>query len=570
MTRFNRPTGPIPARATGGALTVGINPGRRIAAPVTNHQGGQGYTRDTKSDVFLIAATSHDITADAFYEGGSQRVTRFVDLIRTVAVEDPAWTGEFLAWLRGPGNIRTAAIVGAIEAARAMVANGIPGGRAIVASVLQRADEPGEAIAYHLAVHGRNLPKAIKRGIADAVVRLYNERNLLKYDTATHAVRFGDVLELTHPTPTVGHPDMPGYRQADLFRYAIDRRHNRDNGVPDSLTMIRRNADTRRIIADGDPWALYEADRLNAAGMTWEDALSLAGPSANKTKLWEALIPSMGFMARLRNLRNFDAAGVPDTALTDVFAMLTDPDRIAKSRQLPLRFLSAHRAVSNLRWAYPLEQALDLSVRNIPALPGRTLILIDTSGSMGERLSQKSELLRWDAAVSFGLALARRCESAGVVSYSAANGFYGRTDRLTPGRAWVQFPQIPGESLLSAITRWKNDGYFIGGCTDTLSTIRETYSPDVHRVILLTDEQDGGYHTGNPGDYLPADTPLYTWNLAGYAYSNTPTTNRYRITLGGLQDSMFSLIPTIESGGVSGWPWEGQAQQAVNNAQAIR
>ena len=51
---------------------------------------------------------------------------------------------------------------------------------------------------------------------------------------------------------------------------------------------------------------------LAAAGMTWEDVLSLAGSTVDKAALWTALIPSMGYMALLRNLRNFDEAGVPD------------------------------------------------------------------------------------------------------------------------------------------------------------------------------------------------------------------------------------------------------------------
>ncbi|MEJ3751036.1 hypothetical protein WEI85_48475 [Actinomycetes bacterium KLBMP 9797] len=44
------------------------------------------------------------------------------------------------------------------------------------------------------------------------------------------------------------------------------------------------------------------------------------------------------------------------------------------------RFLSAYRAAPSLRWGYPLEQALGHSLNNIPSLPGRTLVLVDTSG----------------------------------------------------------------------------------------------------------------------------------------------------------------------------------------------
>jgi hypothetical protein len=56
-------------------------------------------------------------------------------------------------------------------------------------------------------------------------VRLDSERSLLKRDSS---VRFGDVLELTHPTPGTA-------TQGALFRYAVDRRHQRADPVPAEL-----------------------------------------------------------------------------------------------------------------------------------------------------------------------------------------------------------------------------------------------------------------------------------------------------------------------------------------------
>ena len=52
------------------------------------------------------------------------------------------------------------------------------------------------------------------------------------------------------------------------------------------------------------------------------------------------------------------------------------------ARQFPIRFLSAFKEAPSLRWAWPLEQALQHSLANVPQLPGRTLVLVDVSGSM--------------------------------------------------------------------------------------------------------------------------------------------------------------------------------------------
>ena len=92
--------------------------------------------------------------------------------MRELAVTDPEWTAGLLGWLRGEGNLRTASIVGAAEYVRARLDAGAtdgPSNRQVIASVLQRPDEPGELLAYWTATYGRNVPKPVKRGVADAV-----------------------------------------------------------------------------------------------------------------------------------------------------------------------------------------------------------------------------------------------------------------------------------------------------------------------------------------------------------------------------------------------------------------
>ncbi|GAB3872864.1 TROVE domain-containing protein [Dactylosporangium cerinum] len=496
------------------------------------YEGGPGYARDLKSELFLLAVTNM-VGEQTFYEPAGDRDERYRQLIAAAAVKHPQWTVRFLRWLRGGANLRTASLVGAAEYVRARLAAGLVNGtgehRQVVADVLQRADEPGELLAYWTSRYGRAVPKPVKRGVADAAARLYTERNLLKYDTASHAFRFGDVLDLTHPTPA-------GAWQGDLFTFALDRRHNRPAPrVAESLTTVAANAALRAEAAE-DPAVLLAPERLRAVGMTWEDALSLGGSRLPKDRLWEALIPSMGYMAKLRNLRNFDQAGVSDEVAAAVATQLADPAEVARSRQLPMRFLSAYRAAPSLRWAWALERALNLSLASIPEVPGSTLILIDTSGSMHSAFSKDGTLMRWDAAVIFGLALALRCERAKVVSFST------RT---------TVFPVEPGESLLRGIDRFKAKGHFHNGGTNTASAVREHFRRQ-DRVVILTDEQAS--YDGNVSTSVPDTVPLFTWNLAGYRMGHTPQV-RNRWTFGGLTDAGFGMIGLLEAGDRSMWPF---------------
>lgn len=527
------------------------------------HQGGQGYVRNAKSELFLLAVTNF-VGEDTFYENAKNRDDRYVQLIHQAALKDPLWLHEMLYWLRTEANMRSASIVGAAEFVKARLDAGVDGAavlnvdgvgvsRSVVNSVLQRADEPGELLAYWASKYGKTFPKPIKRGVADAAKRLYNEYALLKYDTDSKGYRFGDVLELVHAAPADGKA-----WQADLYKHAIDRRHNRPTDMLElhkstDLNMIFANHTLRWMVNTKKEYtALLNPDLLKDAGMTWEDTLSLAGNNVDKARLWEALIPSMGYMALLRNLRNFDEAGVSDQVAQVASAKLSDPEQVAKSRQLPMRFLSAYRAAPSLRWSYALEQALNHSLVNVPKVRGNTLILVDTSGSMDQSFSKDGTLKRWDAAALFGIALASRCEKAEVVSFSSNQMYYSDA----PGPKTRSFPTIYGESVLKSLDRWMNSGYFLNGGTDTEGAIRKHLTNEHDRLVILTDEQA---HYGNVDDAVPANVPLYTWNLAGYEYGHGPSGEGNRHTFGGLTDKGFSMINLLESGRNGNWPWENAA-----------
>lgn len=525
MARFN--TRAAKARPTSRVTSTG-----RV---LTTHQGGRGQERDARSELFLLAV-SHFVTQQTFYESGDRRDDRFVKLVRELAVTDPSWTAGLLGWLRGEGNLRTASLVGVAEYVKARLDAGAtagPSNRQVVDCVLRRPDEPGELLAYWTATYGRNIPKPVKRGVADAVRRLYGGKALLKYDTASRGYRFGDILNLVHAAPD---PDKPW--QGELFRYALDRRHHPDTAVPpaaDRVLTAHRElmalpVEERRAVVT----APGGAERLAAAGLTWEALAGwLQGPMDKAA--WEAVSPSMGTMALVRNLRNFDEAGVSDEVAASVAARIADPAEVARSRQFPFRYLAAYQHAPSLRWSYPLERALGHSLANVPALRGRTLVLVDRSGSMFySRMSDRSELTRADAAAVFGTALALRAAEADLVEF-------GSTSRP------VRFRR--GESVLRILGRFGD----LGG-TDTTGAVRRHYAGH-DRVLIVTDEQYAFSHHGDPTEQVPAHVPVYTWNLAGHRAGHGPSGTANRHTFGGLTDAAFRMVPLLEAGRDADWPW---------------
>lgn len=529
MSKFNK-KGPAP-KATTPVKTVTQAPDTRT------YQGAVGWSRDPKSELFLLGVANM-VSEGTFYEDGVKRDQRFEDLVTQVAVTDPAWLEGFLPWLRTEANMRSAPVIGAAIAAKSMLANKLPGSRRIIAGALGRADEPGEFLSYWISRWGDKLPMPVKRGVADAVVRLYTEKSLLKYDTDSKGLRFSNVIQLVHPDPK-------DVRQRELFKFAMDRVYRPDEvGQRDSLRTVAQENEFRRNIADpAFDWGHFFArtDRfelIKGAGLTWEDVIPRV-PAQFKAAAWDALIPSMGYMALLRNLRNFDEVGISPASITRVVARLIDPEQVAKSKQFPFRFLSAYRNLRSLRWGAALERALDLSLGNVPELPGRSLVLVDRSGSMFYGLSGNSEVKHAEQAAIFGTAVALRN--------------LGRVDLVQFGNSAHLVHVRAGDSLL----RVANERFSNLGGTYLAQATRQFYKGQ-DRVIVITDEQ---YQDGNAGTVVPANIPVFTFNLVGYKAAGAPSGSDNRYTFGGLTDAAFKLIPLIEAGRSQAWPWEKQDGQ---------
>ncbi len=375
---------------------------RRIAT----HEGGAAYERDDTSALFLLAATNM-VGEDTFYERAGDRDARFADLVHRVTGTDAAFIAGadpeagrvgLAQYLRQSMLMRSAAVVMAAE----YVAAGGAAGRSVVARALQRPDEPAEMVGYWMATHGRRLPMPVKRGVADAVRRMYTERAVLRYDGISRQMRMADVIELTHPEPA-----NPG--QSALFRYLLDRRHHDDAVAHEAMLPVLAAAAELAAVPSDERRAVLRARgsaALAQAGYSWE---RLAGwlPGGMDAEAWEAVIPSMGVMALLRNLRNFDQARIADTSVESVIAKITDPAEVSKARLFPYQVWAAYKHAPSDNWKRALGETLALTTRNIPPLDG-TLVVIDTSGSMQGPVSGRSAMARVEVAAVMAMATAQR------------------------------------------------------------------------------------------------------------------------------------------------------------------
>lgn len=509
MARFvTAPRGQV----TYSGLTVAPLHSVPVARPTAEQGAGYPYS-EPHTELFLAAVSG--LLKDQFYESGDRRVERLASLVGQC---DPAWLRGFMGWLRADAHLRSAPLVIAAEYVKA----GFPDARATVASVLQRADEPGEILAYWRSRHGRALPMALKRGVADAVVRLYNERAVIRYDGHGKAWRFGDVIDTVHPKPTA-------LWQSDLFRHCLDRR--RVNGeVPASLGVLAEDA---RLVA-----LPAESRTLDVVPPSWNwERVGGWLPGGMTAGAWEAVIPNMGYMALIRNLRNFDEHGVSDSVKETVARRIADAEEVTRSKQLPFRFLNAYLNATSDRWRWPLTQALELSVANLPRFGGRTLLMVDCSGSMNEALNRSTRgagASRSQVAALYAWSIARRCDDAVVVPYGT--GIVG---------AFTDAHQC--DSVLQASTHpafQPNGGTSTWQCTDQAVAKLGPFD----RIVILTDEQA---HDSDSG----IKVPVITWNLAGYETAHAAHGRHNRYTVGGYSDTVLSCLPAVLGLGDGRWPW---------------
>lgn len=540
------------------------SPVKTTGAKTTTYEGGPAFVRDARSELFQLAVVNM-VSQDTFYESGASRDGRYEQLIHQLAVADPEWTYNLLKWLRGPeGNLRTASLVGAAEFVRArldamsagdLVPDDVKaaqegGGwnRKVIEAVLQRADEPGEMLGYWVSQHGRKLPKPLKRGVADAVKRLYTQRGFLRYDSGSKGFRFADVLELVHAQDS-------GPEQDALYRYAVDDRHDHAGEVPELLHMVRarrtintmsandRHKLARLALRHGLDGNLYKA----AMAGQWEWLHSSLGDTkdvrnpVSKADQWRLVLPQLGIFALARNLRNLEEAGLGYAEIDAINARLMDADEIAKSRMFPFRWWQAYQAVNGNSFKSGLERAFAHSMGNIPKLPGKSLVLVDTSASMTSGIfAQKSSMSPVQAAAVFGVALAT-ANPGNVHLVGFASGEF-------------QHDMKGGATALQEVERFVSQVGRVGHGTDIHGAVRRTFKKGYHdRVFIISDMQTiGGYdsdHTQN------LSVPVYGWNLGGYAQTMMQTGSHGKHEFGGLSDASFKQIAYLERGANATWPW---------------
>lgn len=366
-----------------------------------NHEGNAAYRMDWRTKLITMVLTSF-FNEDKFYGDNSEEMA---NLIHSGIIDDPQFVSNLAIFARREFNMRSVSHV--IAGYLANIPEGKPFVKETVKKIVLRGDDATEILSFYLNTFGKPIPNSLRKALRD-IFPTFDAYTLAKYKGEGKSVKMRDILCLCRPTPT---SDEQSKLWKDLLEGKI------------------------------------------APAYTWETELSAKG---NNKETWEGLIDSgkVGYMALLRNLRNI--VNAEPSNIQKVLDKIADPEAVRKSKQLPFRFLSAYRNIPENKWdgsnvRSALERAAEASVENLPRIPGKTIIAIDVSGSMGCQISSKSDVTCCDISTLLGIIASKICEksivwafnnslnnftanSSGHILYAAMHGSqsYGGTNMCLP------------------------------------------------------------------------------------------------------------------------------------------
>jgi 60 kDa SS-A/Ro ribonucleoprotein len=174
-------------------------------------------------------------------------------------------------------------------------------------------------------------------------------------------------------------------------------------------------------IAAFEAWKRAPEGDLPEVPFEWLTAFALSAEQ------WASLATRMGWQALRINLNTlarhgaFAVEGVADA----VAARLADREALRTVRPMPYQLMVALGSVGAgvpMKVQAALEQALELSLRGVPKVPGRVVVCPDVSGSMaspvtGYRKGASSKVRCIDVAALVAAALLRRNPAAEVIPF---------------------------------------------------------------------------------------------------------------------------------------------------------
>ncbi|MES2887732.1 MAG: RNA-binding protein [Pseudomonadota bacterium] len=360
-----------------------------------NQSGSAAYALSPRHRLAQLAATG--CLSQTFYAGGEDQLQAVLELARTL---DPEFVAKTAMHARQAGFMKDMpALLAATLAVRDV---------ALLSKVFGRVVDNGKMLRNFVqilrsgAVGRKSLGTRPKKLVQQWLCQA-TETQLLNASVG-NSPSLADVVKMVHPKPA------EAWRAA-WFAWLIGKPVD-EAALPPITQAFER---FKQGLARGELLAVPEVpfQMLTALPLT--------------PNQWAQMAVNGSWQMVRQNLNTFARHGVFEQTrhVKTVAAKLRDPAEVARARALPYQLLSAYKATGDtvpVAVREALQDAMEASLVNVPALTGAVVVCPDVSGSMssavtGARGSATSSVRCIDVAALMAAAVLRKNPRARVLPF---------------------------------------------------------------------------------------------------------------------------------------------------------
>lgn len=458
----------------------------------TSYEGGSVYNKNLVEDYLNNLFSS--FIEDGFYESRQKKMERFLDLTTEVGNQ---LGNEFLAktsvFARNELGMRSASQL----IASYLNDKKFDNKRAYYRNFCHRPDDVAEIFGA-IDMMGQKRSHATVRGCGDYLAKL-NEYQFGKYKMLGKEYNMYDLINITHAKSS-----------------------NVDNFMKGEI----KSPDT------------------------WEVKISTAKTEAERAEEWIRLVKEdkLGYLALLRNLNNIlnaiSITGIDGLLLIEdkIVSKLTDEASIKKSLVFPYQIYCAYK---NMK-AHPfmIDNALDKAFRiacgNMEKFDGKSVIMLDISGSMEDRISYRSNITIKEVGACYAAALyiSQDCDFV-KFGTSAKSCSYNKIDNIF--------------NIISNMCEEDKCGYgtYIGAAFaeldkhyDRIFIVSDMQIMSPRRYYSQREDGPASYN-----DYCKeyGDAKCYSFDLGNYKTQCANPNNRNVHLITALNDDVFKFLHLLEN-----------------------
>lgn len=319
-----------------------------------------------------------------------------------------------------------------------------------------------------------------------------------------------DIVKMTH---------IKSNENQDVISYLMGKPYE-ISGLPSQLVdYINWQNDRSRPVPDVD-FRLLDSHKLTS-------------------EEWTSVLHSCNWNTLRMNLATFTRHGVFDDRKNVKFAAKKLTEKVPKNI-FPYQVFSAYLMnKNNLTLAEALNEVMEQSVENIPKISGKTIIAVDTSGSMGHVVgNQNSSITCVEIASMFAASIARRCKHSVILPFD------------------TQIHDSIENSNMSILTLADKLSKYGGGGTDIPLVLRYIQEKNIKfdNLVIVSDNEswvDRSY--GYPlfsetWNSMNKGKKLVSLDLKPSSYSNANNKRTNNMFVSGFNDSVFTVISRFFEG----------------------